>query len=120
MATKPRFGSFVTAPEPKKTVIEEKKQPRPQKAQEAPSKEVPTVLPLTTEIPAAPVREERRAFSTRIRPTQKAMLDGYVMDLKRAGWPVSQEAVLEELLTALESDETFRAGITAKLMKVGK
>ena len=48
------------------------------------------------------------------------MLDGYVMDLKRAGWPVSQEAVLEELLTALETDESFRAGITERLMRVGR
>lgn len=120
MATKSRFGSFVTAPEPKKNVVEEKKQLRPQKALEDSSEEVTSVIPLSTEIPPAPAREERRAFSTRIRPSQKAMLDGYVMDLKRAGWPVSQEAVLEELLTALESDETFRAGITAKLMKIGK
>lgn len=120
MATKPRFGSFVTAQEPTKAVAIEKKQSRSQKPQEAPSNEVPSVLPLTNEIPAAPVREERRAFSTRIRPSQKAMLDGYVMDLKRAGWPVSQEAVLEELLHALETDETFRAGITSKLMKVGR
>lgn len=117
MATKSRFGSFVPGPQAQ---LETKKPPSPQKAQEAPSKEVTGVSPLSVEIPPAPVREERRAFSTRIRPSQKAMLDGYVMDLKRAGWPVSQEAVLEELLTALETDEVFRAGITERLMKVGR
>ena len=117
MATKSRFGSFVPGPQPEQ---DEKKPASPQKAQESPSKEVAGVIPLSAEIPPAPVREERRAFSTRVRPSQKAMLDGYVMDLKRAGWPVSQEAVLEELLTALETDETFRARITERLMRVGR
>lgn len=117
MATKSRFGSFVPAPQAQQDT---KKQASPQKGQEAPSKEVAGVIPLSAEIPPAPVREERRAFSTRVRPSQKAMLDGYVMDLKRAGWPVSQEAVLEELLTALETDESFRAGITERLMRVGR
>ncbi|WP_291426739.1 hypothetical protein [Deinococcus sp.] len=118
MATpKSRFSSFVTAP---KDVPEEKKPARPQKDQEAPSEVLPSVLPLMTAIPAAPAKEERRAFSTRIKPSQKSMLDGYVMDLKRAGWPVSQEAVLEELLHALERDEAFRAEVTARLMKVGR
>lgn len=117
MATKPRFGSFVPAPQP---VQEVKKPASPQKAQEGPSKEVSRVSPPGAEIPPAPVREERRAFSTRVRPSQKAMLDGYVMDLKRAGWPVSQEAVLEELLTALATDDSFRATITERLMKVGR
>ncbi len=117
MTGKKRFGSFVTAPQT--AVNEEKsKAPASQKSQKATSEPTPSPSSLTTEIPAAPVREERRAFSTRVRPSQKAMLDGYVMDLKRAGWPVSQEAVLEELLHALETDEAFKAGITERLMRL--
>lgn len=70
-------------------------------------------------VPIAPAREERRPFSTRVKPSQKAMLDSYIMELKKAGWPVSQEGVLEELLRALETDESFRATITARLTKQG-
>lgn len=90
-----RFGSFLNA-EPARTPEADEK---------------PTASP----IPAAPQREEKRAFSTRVRPSQKAMLDAFVMDLKRAGWPVSQEGVLEELLRAFETDPELRASITARL-----
>lgn len=68
-------------------------------------------------IPSAPPREERRAFSTRVRPSQKAMLDRYVMQLKQAGWPVSQEGVLEELLQMFADDEHLRTRITARLTR---
>lgn len=70
---------------------------------------------LATDVPAAPVREERRAFSTRVRPSQKVALDDYVMGLKRAGWPVSQEAVLEELLRLLQEDAGVQATVMAGL-----
>ena len=66
-------------------------------------------------VPAAPVREERRAFSTRLRPSLKRTLDAFVMDLKLAGWPVSQELVLEALVRRLRDDETLRAAVTGEL-----
>ena len=110
MTGKGRFGSFLPAKstgEPEKT--------SPQEVQQAPSKQVPSMETLS--IPPAPVREERKAFSTRVKPSQKAMLDAYVMDLKRAGWPVSQEGVLEELLNMLSDDMQVRNTITARLTK---
>lgn len=67
--------------------------------------------------PAAPVREERRPFSTRVRPSRKAALDAYVMQLKRAGWPVTQELVLEELLRLLEEDSGVQHAVTAALTR---
>lgn len=77
----------------------------------------PALVESPRSIPSAPPREERRAFSTRVRPSQKAMLDRYVMELKQAGWPVSQEGVLEELLQMFADDELLRQRITARLTR---
>ena len=84
----------------------------PATAAPAPS---PTIPAPSTTVPAAPVREERRAFSTRLRPSLKRTLDAFVMDLKLAGWPVSQELVLEALVRRLRDDETLRAAVTGEL-----
>ncbi|ULH17290.1 hypothetical protein MF271_18200 (plasmid) [Deinococcus sp. KNUC1210] len=71
-------------------------------------------------VPSAPVREERRAFSTRLRPSLKRSLDAFVMELKMAGWSVSQEVVLESLVRRLRDDEALRAGVTAELTGAGR
>lgn len=70
-------------------------------------------LPPVAEAPAC-----GRTFSTRMRPSQKAALDAFVMDLKRAGWPVSQEAVLEELLRLLAEDAEVSRTVTQRLTRV--
>ena len=75
----------------------------------------PTVSTTVPTVPAAPVREERRAFSTRLRPSLKRTLDAFVMDLKLAGWPVSQELVLEALVRRLRDDDALRAAVTGEL-----
>ncbi|UQN10824.1 hypothetical protein [Deinococcus sp. QL22] len=107
MTKKPRFGSFVTPPTPDLPV--ESAQPT--------TEATPQDSATSTTIPPAPSFEERRPFSTRVRPSRKAALDDYVMELKRAGWPVSQEGVLDELLQALNDDPDLRARITARLTK---
>lgn len=130
MTKKSRFGSFVTSPGGEETTTPEQgavplgpKWPTPQGGGEAAPTSTPAALvpepgPAAPLIPQAPAREERRAFSTRVRPSQKAALDVFVMDLKRAGWPISQEAVLEELLRLLQEDEHTRATITQRLTRL--
>ncbi|GGR07762.1 hypothetical protein [Deinococcus ruber] len=81
---------------------------------------VPAPEALPPAVPSAPVREERRAFSTRLRPSLKRSLDAFVMELKMAGWPVSQEVVLESLVRRLRDDEALRAGVTAELTGAGR
>ena len=82
-------------------------------------RELPAPLPgapaTAPAVPSAPSREERRAFSTRLRPTLKRSLDAFVMELKMAGWPVSQEVVLESLVRRLRDDDSLRAAVTAEL-----
>lgn len=109
MTKKSRFGSFVAAPSTNAEPVPEET-PTPMLATAFPPAPAPG-------IPAAPQREDRKAFSTRVRPSQKAALDTFVMDLKRAGWPVSQEAVLEELLRLLQDDSQVRATITSRLTR---
>lgn len=108
MTKKPRFGSFVTSPGEGESTTPEQGAPTPTALVPEPGSAAPV-------IPQAPAREERRAFSTRVRPSQKAALDAFVMDLKRAGWPISQEAVLEELLRLLQEDEQTRTTVTNRL-----
>lgn len=109
MTRKPRFGNFVTTPPP---MPESSAESAPISS---PVTSDPVPVPPPVDIPAAPIREERRAFSTRVRPSQKAMLEAYIMELKSKGWPVSQEGVLEELLRLLAEDAEVRARITARL-----
>lgn len=117
MTKKSRFGSFIPVP----AVEGAAQQPAvaPVSGISLPlAAPTPSTSPAAG-VPAAPVREERRAFSTRVRPSQKAALDEYVMELKRAGWPVSQEAVLEELLRLLQEDSAVQAAITTRLTRLG-
>ncbi|WP_425145045.1 hypothetical protein [Deinococcus sp.] len=92
--------------------------------QPLPATDVPNPLPAAADapmpVPSAPSREERRAFSTRLKPSLKRSLDAFVMELKMAGWPVSQELVLEELVRRLRDDETLRAAVTAQLTGPGR
>ncbi|WP_189074981.1 hypothetical protein [Deinococcus sedimenti] len=111
MTKKSRFGSFVTSSGGEEN-------PTPEQGVPTPAALMPEPGPAAPLIPQAPAREERRAFSTRVRPSQKAALDVFVMDLKRAGWPISQEAVLEELLRLLQEDEYTRATITQRLTRL--
>lgn len=130
--TKPRFGNFIPAgpvatdsdktetvlPEPTTRATAGEKKLPPTGHSSGPNETPTPVVGTPGTIPAAPSREERRAFSTRIRPSQKAMLDRYVMELKQAGWPVSQEGVLEELLVIFAEDEQLRQRVTARLARV--
>ncbi|AZI45381.1 hypothetical protein EHF33_20950 (plasmid) [Deinococcus psychrotolerans] len=105
---KGRFSAFVTGP------VIEPTAPKPQQPAPIPDTlELPSTLP----IPAAPEREDRRPFSTRLKPSLKKALDTYTTDLKLAGWPVSQEGVLEELIKALSDDADLRERVTARLTK---
>lgn len=97
---KGRFSAFVTGPAV------------PTAQQLAP--DLPELSPALP-IPAAPEREDRRPFSTRLKPSLKKALDTYTTDLKLAGWPVSQEGVLEELIKALSDDLELRERVTARL-----
>lgn len=112
MTKKPRFGSFVTSPGVEEVSDSERE------SVSSPATNAPVELTGAGPIPQAPMREERRAFSTRVRLSQKAALDGFVMDLKKAGWPVSQEGVLEELLRLLQEDEHTRQVVTSRLTKI--
>lgn len=114
MTGKKRFGNFVVqggevVPERgEETVV-----PEP-----ATSPLAPPLAPPPSAIPTALPREERRPFSTWVKPSLKGKLDTYVLGLKQAGWWVSQEAVLEELLLALEEDVELRTRITSRLTRV--
>lgn len=113
MTGKKRFGNFVVQGGEAATERGEETV-TPTVAAAADTAPDPQPLP----IPTAPPREERRPFSTRVKPSVKGHLDAYVMGLKQAGWPVSQEAVLEELLLALKEDDALRARITSRLARV--
>jgi len=104
-----RFGNFVV-----QEATEPVGEPLP-----IPESSLPEQVKPVTQgpIPAAPDREERRPFSTRLKPSLKRVLDTYMTELKLAGWPVSQEGVLEELVNALEEDAELRAQVTHRLTK---
>jgi len=101
---KSRFGTFVL----------------PQDQSESKEQGTTILTPGVSRAPTAPEREERRPFSTRLKPSLKRVLDGYVMELKLAGWSVSQEGVLEELVKSLGEDAELKASITQRLVTSAK
>lgn len=83
----------------------------PQKAANTPGSNEAGSNPKPLNLPPPVALEERKPLSTRLRPSLKKMLEAYVLEIREAGFPATQELVLDALLRELQRDDTLRERI---------
>lgn len=69
-------------------------------------------------LPAAEAPEDRKPWSTRLRPSLKAELEALVKEIRGSGWPVTQELVIDALLQELGEDDGLRERVAARAVKM--
>lgn len=67
-------------------------------------------------LPAYAAPEERKPLSTRVKPSLKKVLEAYVQECRDAGFPVTQELVLDALLRELRDDHALRERVARVLI----
>lgn len=67
-------------------------------------------------LPAAPQIEERKPLSTRMKPSLKKELEAYVKEIRDAGFPATQELVLDALIQELRADDRLRERVAEKVI----
>lgn len=69
-------------------------------------------------LPEAAPPEDRKPWSTRLRPTLKGELETLVKEIRASGWPVTQEMIVEALLLELGEDDALRERVAARALKM--
>ncbi|MFC3832888.1 MULTISPECIES: hypothetical protein [Deinococcus] len=68
-------------------------------------------------LPVYAAPEERKPLSTRVKPSLKKVLEAYVQECRDAGFPVTQELVLDALLRELRDDHVLRERVARVLIR---
>ncbi|MFC4427187.1 hypothetical protein [Deinococcus navajonensis] len=68
-------------------------------------------------LPAVPPPEERKPLSTRVKPSLKRVLEAYTKEIRDAGFPVTQELVLDALLRELRDNDDLRERVAGLLVE---
>ena len=68
-------------------------------------------------LPQAAPPEERKPYSTRVKPSLKRELEAYVQEIRDAGFAVTQEMVLDALLRELRDSDELRERLAEALIR---
>lgn len=68
-------------------------------------------------LPTMTAPEERKPFSTRVKPSLKKVLEAYTQEIREAGFAVTQELVLDVLLRELRENDILRERVAEVLVK---
>lgn len=69
-------------------------------------------------LPDAAPPEDRKPWSTRLRPSLKGELEALVKEIRAAGFSVTQELLIDALLQELSEDDGLRERVAARAVRM--